>query len=78
MADFDLLLDPQVFQFLTHHEVRCDLRPGNPRGLADEGNSPGGSGIHLEDIDDVVLDGVLDIHQPYDMEFPGQSIGIAL
>ena len=49
------------------------LGQGHARGLAHEGRRAGGAGVDLEDVDDVVLDGVLDVHQAAHVEGEAQA-----
>src|SRR3972149_3472020 len=54
---------------IIHQDLGCSLGQGTPGGLADKRPRPGASRIDLQDGDDIVLDSILNIHQPHDLEF---------
>jgi len=49
---------------------------GTPVTLLTKGMVLGGPGIHLKNIDLVILDCILHVYQPHNPEFPGKSIGV--
>ena len=48
---------------LPRHDPGGETRQGHADGLAHERNGPTGPGVHLENEDLPVLDGILDVHQ---------------
>src|SRR3990172_6862072 len=63
--------EPELFQRHARHDLCGQLGQGDPRCLADEGDRPGGPGVHLEDIDGGVLDGELDVDQAHHLKLQG-------
>ena len=53
------------------HDFCCQFGQGNPCGFADERYGPGSSRVDFKDIEDIILDCILDIHQADDLEFQG-------
>ncbi len=70
--------DVQIRQFLAQHELGGDAGHGNIAHLGDQGNRPGCPGVGLNDIDRVVGNGILYIHQPHHVQLNGDSSGIFL
>ena len=78
VIDFDFSLDAQFQELFADHHLGGHLGPGDPCRLADKGNGSRGPGIDFKDIDDVVLDRILNVHQADHVEFPGQGVGVLL
>ena len=53
----------EVFQGFSQHDLRRQFRQRHANGLADKGNGPGGTGVHFQNIEHSVLDGILNIHE---------------
>ncbi len=62
-GDGEVLRDPLRGQRAAGHHACRDLGQGHARRLADEGGRARRARVHLEDVDDVVLDRVLHVHQ---------------
>ena len=54
------------------HDLGGDLGDRDADRLGDEGHGARGARIDLEDVDVAVLHGVLHVHQPADIERPGE------
>ena len=70
-----LLGESEFLEGLARHDLGGHLGEGDSDRLADEGGGPGGAGIHLEHVDFLVLDGVLDVHQAAHIEFQRHRLG---
>ena len=64
----DLPRQALVGQGHAGHAARRDLGQGHADGLGDEGHGARGPGIDLQDVDLLILDGELGIHQADDLE----------
>ncbi len=68
----DRPLEPERGERLAGHDFSGDAGDGEPDHFGDEGHGAGGARIDLEDVDVVVLDGELDVHQPHHVERAGK------
>ena len=71
------LVNAEFLQGLAGHHPGGDLGQGPPGGLGNEGDGAAGPGVDLEQVDGVVLDRELDVHQADDLQFQGQGHGLA-
>ena len=71
----DGVVQVEVSQFFAGHDAGADFGDGYTGGLGDERHGAGGAGVDFEDVDEVVLDGVLDVHQADDVECFGHGFG---
>ena len=71
----NLFCQAQLLEAHAHHDFGGQSCKGDPCGLAHKRNRPRSSWIDLEDINEAVLDGILNVHQPDDAEFSGQGFG---
>src|SRR5262245_7105041 len=71
----DLLLEPEIAELLSHHDLGRDLGERHADGLGDEGRRAGRTGVDLEHVDGGPLDGELDVHEAADFELAGQRDG---
>ena len=62
------LVKPRSCELLPGHDFRGELGERDADGLADEGHGAGGARVDLEDVNDLVLDGELDVHQAAHVE----------
>ena len=67
---------PRSFSFMPGHELRRHFRPLDPVALLTKGTVLDRPGVHLQHVHDVVLDGVLDIHEPDYVQLPRQVVGV--
>ena len=65
-------------QFGPGHHPGADLGDRHAGRLGDERHGAGGARIHLQHVDRVVLDGVLHVHQPDDVQRLGHRLGFGL
>ena len=56
-------LQSEVSEALAGHHSRRELGDGDPRRLGDEGHGAAGPGVNLDDVNLVILDRELDVHQ---------------
>ena len=63
-VQFRLLGEVELGQRCARHDLGRKLGQGHARRLADKGHRATGSRVDLQHVDDVVLDGVLNVHQP--------------
>ena len=63
-----LVVEPEFGEPRAGHHPGADLRHRDPGRLGDEGHGAGGTRVHLQHVDRVVLDCVLHVHQPDDAE----------
>src|ERR1700683_113775 len=66
----------QVPQLATGHQPRRAFRERNASGLANVGNRARGARVDFEDVDRVVLNRVLDIHQADDVQGARETNGV--
>ena len=66
---------PRSTSFLPRHDFGGELGERDADGLADEGDGARGARIDLEDVDDFVLHGELDVHEAADVEGLGHLEG---
>src|SRR5699024_5469068 len=59
----------------AQHDAGCGLRHLHARGLGHERRSAGGARVGLDDVEDVVLQRVLDVHQTLHADALGQLAG---
>jgi hypothetical protein len=76
MTHVNLFCDTQLTERLPHHHLGCHLGPGNSGCLADERDRSGGPGVDFENVNDVILDRILDIHQTDHLKFLSQGVGV--
>ena len=78
MFRFRLACDSLFEQRDACHHFSGDAGQGNSCRFGNKGRSSAGTGIHFQDVDFVLivslLDGELDIHQPFDFEFACQGV----
>ena len=67
-------VDAQLGERFARHHFRRDLRPGDAGGFADERHRSRRAGIDFDDVNLVVLDRVLHVHQPADAQGLGQRL----
>ena len=67
----------KIRQFFARHHPRSDLGDGRSGRLGDKGHRTASAGIDLDDVDVLVLDGVLNIHQPDHVEAFCQQSSLA-
>src|SRR5205085_213785 len=70
--------DVEFFQRFAGHDFGGDFGPGDAGRLRDEGDRAAGAGVDLNEIDFIVLDGVLDVHEAADAEGGGEFSRLAL
>ena len=73
-----LLRDAEFLQSLAKHYLRGDPRHRDGADLTDERNGAGGPGVRFQNVDDVVADRVLDVHQSDHVHFQRQFLSVAL
>ena len=73
--DFLREVDFGIGQLLPGHDHGGVLGERAADGLADEGDGARGARVDFEDVDDLVLDGELDVHQAADVEGLGHLEG---
>ncbi len=73
----DFFGEAQLLQGVAQHHLGGQLGQGHAGGLADEGHGAGGPGVDLQDVDLVVLDRELDVHQAHHPQLRGQGPGLA-
>ena len=56
-------------EFFPEHDLSGDSRHGDVAYLGDEGHGAACSRIGFKDVDGVLVDGVLDVHQADDAQF---------
>ena len=66
--DLEVLGEPLLGERSSRHDPGRHLRERHAGRLAHEGRRARGARVHLEHVDHVVLDGVLDVHQARDPE----------
>ena len=54
------------------HHLRCDLRKRHTRRFTDKRHRPRGAGIHLKNVQQIVLDRVLNVQESNHFQRPGQ------
>ncbi len=74
MGRHHLLRESKFFQRLAGHHLSRQLGQGHADGLADKRDRPRGPRIHLQDVNPVVFDRILDVHEPYDVQVRGQEL----
>ena len=72
-----LVLQLEAGKLLAGHDARGDLGDRLADHLGDERHGARGARVDFEDVDEVVLDGELDIHQADDAERQRQFAGLA-
>ena len=77
VAHSRLFREAEILQRVTGHDQSRKLCQRHSDGLADIGDGPGGARVDLEDVDRLVLDGVLHVHEADDVQPLGQGIGVA-
>ena len=60
----------------SQHHLGGQLGQRDTDRLAHEGNGAGGPGIHLQDIQNAVLHGILNIHEAHHVQFPGNHLSL--
>ena len=63
-------------ELASHHEPRRSLRKRHARRLTDVGHGARRAGVYLEHVNMFVLDGVLHVHQPDDLQSQGEPLRI--
>ena len=58
------------------HDAGGDLGHGNADDLGHEGHGARGAGVYFEDVDQIILDGELDVHQAHDIERQRHFFGL--
>ena len=66
----------KLAQFAASHQARGNLCQRYAGRLRDVGHGARGPRIHLDDVNPVALNGVLDVHQADDFERAGQLEGV--
>ncbi len=62
------VLEAEGGELLAGHDAGGDLGDGHADHLGDEGHGARGARIHFEDVDYIILDGELHIHQADDVQ----------
>ncbi len=78
VGHLDLAGEAQILQSPPDHHLGRQLGQGHTRRLGDKRNGPGSPGVDLQDVNPVVPDGKLNVHQPLNPKLPGQGVGIIL
>jgi hypothetical protein len=71
-------LEAEGGELLPSHDLRGDPGDGEADHLGDEGHRARGARVDLENVDVVVLDGELDVHQPDHVQRAGELDGLPL
>jgi hypothetical protein len=66
----------QFVERLAGHHLGADARQRHPCRLADKGHGAAGARVHLQHVDDIILDRVLHIHQPAHTQPQAQFFGV--
>ena len=67
--------EAEVDELFADHDLGGELGEGNADGLGNEGHGAGGAWVDFDDVEFVVFDGELDVHEAADFEFLGESFG---
>ena len=65
---FEIVHDAELGQRTARCDARRDARDRHARRLRDVRHGPRRARVHLEDVDHVVLDGVLNVHETDDLQ----------
>ena len=72
MGEVQVPGNPQQSESLATHDFRGDFGPWDAGSLADKGDGARRTWIHLEDIDGITPDRILDIDQSHHIQLFGQ------
>jgi len=73
-----LLREGHIRQAFFHHQLCGYAGHGDVADLGDQGHSAGGPGIGLQNIDLVLGQSVLHIHEAHHLQLPGDALGVLL
>ena len=77
-SGFRAVMGEGVVEAFAGHDARRDLGDRAADGLGDEGHGARRARVHFQHEDRAVLDGVLHVHQPADIERAGERRRLAL
>ena len=78
MIEGDFLGESLVDQRIADHRTGRDFGQRNTDGLADEGNGSRRPRVDFDDVDLVVLDRILNVHQTDDAQSSGELVRVRL
>jgi len=69
-------LEVEVAQLLAQHDLGGQTGHGDVAHLGNQGYGAGGPGVGLQDVDHVISDGVLNIHQAHHVKLHRDAPGV--